>query len=365
MNLNTSNILLCLRYGIGDLIMELPLIDRLRETLPWAKLTGLGAEPAIEVLDDDGRLDEVTSIQQWGIQHLGDPTDESVQQRFTDWLLTNRFDLVLDPSHAANVVRRIIYQHAACIRDCDPACLEAGLAQGRDGLSAVKWGVLHGWDLEVPESSYPAVRLQPEELAWARQFLGAADTPARHSGPAPAVAPGHTIRPVAVSPGASQALKRWPVENFARLCRYLVEELRTRVLLFGGSGEAKLLRDLAQQTRDLPHLEIVCNLPLRRVAALLAQCTLYVGNDSGLMHLAAAVGTPVVILFGPTVPDLYLPQWVRSRAVVSDTPCVYRPRRAFGHPRCTLAETCLIGTPCMQTIDPDQVCAAVREEYRG
>jgi hypothetical protein len=44
---------------------------------------------------------------------------------------------------------------------------------------------------------------------------------------------------------------------------------------------------------------------------------------------------------------------------------VYRPRRAFGHPRCTLAETCLIGTPCRQTIDPDQVCAVVREEYRG
>lgn len=361
MDLNPANILLCLRYGIGDLIMELPLIDRLRETLPRAKLIGLGAEPAIEILDDDGRLDEVMSIQHWGIQHLGDPTDESIRQRFTDWLSARRFDLVLDPSHAAHVVRQIIYQHAPCIRDCDPACLEAGLAQGMDGLSAVKWGVRHGWGLDVPESSYPAVRLQVEELAWARRFLGAGAMGSRH----PAKAGGSSTRPVAVSPGASQVLKRWPAEHFARLCRYLVEELRTRVLLFGSSGEAKLLHDLAQRTRDLPGLEIVRNLPLRRVAALLAQCALYVGNDSGLMHLAAAVGTPVVILFGPTVPDLYLPQGVRSRAVVSGTPCVYRSRRAFGHPRCTLAETCLTGTPCMQTIDPEQVCAAVREEYRG
>jgi ADP-heptose:LPS heptosyltransferase len=360
MDLNASNILLCLRYGIGDLVMELPLIDRLREALPRAQLTGLGAEPAIEILDDDGRLDTVASIQQWGIQHLGDPTDESVRQRFTDWLVSSRFDLVLDPSHAASVVRQIIYQHAAYIRDCDPACLEAGLAQGMDGLSAVKWGAHHGWGLDVPASSYPAVRLQSEELAWARRFLGAADPETRRTG----AAGGPPRRPVAVSPGASQALKRWPTEHFARLCRYLVEELGTRVLLFGGSGEAKLLHDLAQQTRDLPHLEILRNLPLRRVAALLAQCALYVGNDSGLMHLAAAVGTPVVILFGPTVPDLYLPQWVRSRAVVSGTPCAYRPRRAFGHPRCTLAETCLIGTPCMQTIDPEQVCAIVKEEYR-
>ena len=60
-------------------------------------------------------------------------------------------------------------------------------------------------------------------------------------------------------------------------------------------------------------MRIVQNLHLRRVAALLSQCELYVGNDSGLMHLAAAVGTPVVILFGPTAPHLYLPGWVRSK----------------------------------------------------
>ncbi len=90
---------------------------------------------------------------------------------------------------------------------------------------------------------------------------------------------------------------------------------------------------------------------------------LYLGNDSGLMHLATAVGTSVVILFGPTVPPLYLPQWVRSQGVASEIACPYRPRRTFGHPRCVPAGSCLIGTPCIQTIDPAQVCATVKEEY--
>lgn len=348
MDLHASNILLCLRYGIGDLIMELPILDRLREILPQATLTGLGAEPAVEILEGDRRLNEVVSIQRWGIRHLGDPADEQVCRQFADWLVARRFDLILDPSHAASVVRRIIYQYDVDIRDCDPACLEVGLAQNLNGLSAVKQAAYQGWGLEVPLSSAPTVRPEREEIDRARRFFEQE---------------GLTRNVVAVSPGASDDLKRWPAEHFARLCRYLAEDLGAAVLVFCGPEEAKLLHELDTRTRGLPQVEIVQNLHLRSVAALLSQCVLYAGNDSGLMHLAAAVGTPVVTLFGPTVPHLYLPQWVRSQAVTSGSTCPYRPRRAFGHPRCVLAGSCLIGTPCIQAIDPAQVYATVKAEY--
>jgi ADP-heptose:LPS heptosyltransferase len=348
MDLNASNILLCLRYGIGDLVMELPALDRLREALPRATITGLGAEPAVEILDNDERLNKVVSIQRWGIQHLGDGADGASRRQFEEWLAAGHFEVILDPSHAANVVRQVIYQQHVSIYDSDSACIEIGLAQGMDGLSAVRHGIHQGWGLAVPASSHPAVRLHLHEIEWAGRFLQEKDL---------------TRQVVALAPGASHELKRWPVEHFARLCRILVEELGADALVFCGSGEAKLAREFEEQTRDLDHREIVHNLHLRRVAALLSQCVLYVGNDSGLMHLAAAVGTPVVVLFGPTVPHLYLPTWVRSRAVASAVACPYRPRRAFGHPRCVLAGSCLIGTPCIHTIDPAQVCAAVQEEY--
>ncbi len=348
MELQASNILLCLRYGIGDLVMELPLLDRLREVLPHAIITGLGADPAVEILEGDDRLNEVTSIQHWGIRHLGDPADEQVCQRFADWLVGSQFDLILDPSHAAHIVKEVIHRQDVRILDCDPACLEVGLAQGWDGLAAVKQAACQAWGLDVPLSSAPAVRLHPEEIDRGRRFLEQK---------------GLTRSVVALSPGASDDLKRWPTVHLARLCRYMVEDLGADALVFCGPGEARLLCELGEQTRDLAHVEIVQNLHLRQVAALLAQCRLYLGNDSGLMHLAAAVGTPVVILFGPTTPHLYLPQWVRSRAVTSGAACPYRPQRAFGHPRCILAGACLVGTPCIQTIDPAQVCATVKEEY--
>jgi ADP-heptose:LPS heptosyltransferase len=354
MDANASNVLLCLRYGIGDLITELPAIDRLREHLPHARITGLGAEPAIEILDHDPRLDAVLPIQHWGIRHLGDPANEATQRQFADWLAASRFDLVLDPSHAAEVVRQIILEQDVAIRDSDPACLEAGLAQGMDGLSAVRHAIRQGWGLEIPASHDPKIFPTPEELEWARQFLDSS----RLASPARA-----GDRLIAISPGASHALKRWPTDRFAGLCRFVVERLEAGILLFCGPGETRLLRDLIEQTTDLPDIEIVQDLHLRHVAALLSRCSLYVGNDSGLMHLAAAAQTPVVALFGPTFAHLYLPRWIPSRAVVSSAACPYRRRRAFGHSRCVLAGRCLTGAPCIDAIELREVCEGVKETW--
>jgi ADP-heptose:LPS heptosyltransferase len=357
-----SNILVCLRYGIGDLIMELPALDCLREYLPHARITGLGAEPAIEVLDRDRRLDEVVPIQRWGIRHLGDTADEPIQGQFADWLTGRRFDRVLDPSHAAVAIRQIIHQQTVRIHDSDAAHLEAGLAQGLDGLSAVMQGIRQGWGLEIPTSCYPTIPLHPEEIAWARQFLKSSQLASAVTDTPGTTLPDNGL--IAISPGASNDLKRWPADRFAQLCRFATEELGVGIVLFCGPGEARVLHDLMDRIQDLPGIEIVQNLHLRRVAALLSHCSLYVGNDSGLMHLAAAVQIPVVALFGPTLPHLYLPRWIRSRAVVSPVACPHRPRRAFGHPRCVLAEKCLIGDPCIQAIEPPEVLDVVKEAWR-
>jgi ADP-heptose:LPS heptosyltransferase len=347
MDRRPSHVLVCLRYGIGDLVMELPAIDALRQSMPEAILTALGAEPAIEILAGDGRFDEIVSIQRWGIRHLGDATDAAVRQRFADWLASHQFDLIFDPSHAANDLRPIMNRQQATIKDAYTAYLNEGLAQGLNGLAAVKYGACLGWGLTVPTSSYPAVRLSEGEIDWARRFLeerGMRDS-------------------LGMSPGASGDLKRWPVEHFTRLCRRVRGELNASVLLFGGPAETDVLRVLVDQTKDLNDITAVEGLHLRRVAALLSQCRVYVGNDSGLMHLAAAVGTPVVVLFGPTVPQTYLPTWVCSYAVTSPIACAYRPQQAFGHPPCVQEGTCFPGTPCIQAIDPADAYTAVRQEY--
>jgi ADP-heptose:LPS heptosyltransferase len=197
-----SHVLVCLRCGIGDLIMELPALDALRQSMPEATFTGLGAEPAVEIFDGDGRFDEVVSIQRWGIRHPGDATDDETLRHFSRWLASRRFDLIFDPSHAADVLRRIMLEAGIETRDSCPAYLDEGLALGLDGLSAVKYGAKLGWGVSVPASSYPAVLLREDEIGWARRFLEEREM----------------TDCVGMSPGASGNLKRWPADRFAHLC---------------------------------------------------------------------------------------------------------------------------------------------------
>jgi ADP-heptose:LPS heptosyltransferase len=118
------------------------------------------------------------------------------------------------------------------------------------------------------------------------------------------------VRTLALGPGANWICKTWPAARFAELAARLVGEagpLRgARVLLVGGSAERREGRVIVEA---LPGEQIVdgFGLDIPTTAALLSRCALFVGNDSAMMHLAAATGIRTVGLFGPTRDDLYGP----------------------------------------------------------
>jgi ADP-heptose:LPS heptosyltransferase len=99
---------------------------------------------------------------------------------------------------------------------------------------------------------------------------------------------------------------------------------------------------------------------LRHVAALLVKCRLFVGHDTGLMHMAAAVGIPLVALFGPTSPDIYLPRHASSQALGGDDPCSRRRAVSFGPPECVMNGRCPEGMrSCIDQVRIGEVVAAV------
>jgi len=111
---------------------------------------------------------------------------------------------------------------------------------------------------------------------------------------------------VAVHPGSGGEAKLWPVENWAALCRWLSEEKKAQVLIVAGEADQKQLADL--QAKLSPHRPVVANnLKLSQLAAVLEQASLYIGHDSGISHLAAAVGVRSLVLFGPTNPCVWRP----------------------------------------------------------
>jgi ADP-heptose:LPS heptosyltransferase len=127
---------------------------------------------------------------------------------------------------------------------------------------------------------------------------------------------------IGLGPTANWAPKAWPPERFAALFNALrADALPGAVpVVFAGPGEAE--RDMAAPLlAALPDaIDLVGRLTLPEVSACLARCTLFVGNDSGLMHLAAAAGAPTLGLFGPTPAREYAPAGPRAAAVLSRSP---------------------------------------------
>ena len=98
---------------------------------------------------------------------------------------------------------------------------------------------------------------------------------------------------VAFGPGAGAMKRQWPLANFVQLGAWFQKEYGARIVVVGGPGEERLAQSLQQQLGDTV-INFVGHMTLRQTGVLLQRCNLYVGNDSGPMHLAAAASIPVI-----------------------------------------------------------------------
>ena len=156
--------------------------------------------------------------------------------------------------------------------------------------------------------------------------------------------------------GAYSLARRWPADGFAAVAATLTRDRGATIVVVGGEDEGGLA---AQVTAGLGQraLNLTGRTTLGELAALLRSSDLFVGNDGGVMHLAAAVGTPVVALFGPSNHRAWGPWAPKGRAVVlrADLPCLpcFYTGHSLGTPQGCPARTCL------QLITVDQVVSAI------
>lgn len=121
--------------------------------------------------------------------------------------------------------------------------------------------------------------------------------------------PLHDAPGVALHPGSGGAFKCWPIAHFAEVITTLWQQ-GTPVLLLAGPADTERLYKLTQLIGTAPSpklLKILVNAPLIEVTTQLQHYSVYLGNDSGITHLAAMLGLPTVVLFGPSSPTLWKP----------------------------------------------------------
>lgn len=159
---------------------------------------------------------------------------------------------------------------------------------------------------------------------------------------------------IAIFVGGKFDHKRWPLENFAALCRELVRDPKVALVLVGGPGEAELASQLAGIVAG-PLVNLAGQTKLVETAEVLRRCALYIGNDSGPAHVAAAVGTPCLTLFSAIVfPGIWEP-WGEGNISL---------RRRVACEFCLCEDHCPRGTmECIRQITVDEVLAVIRERW--
>ena len=137
----------------------------------------------------------------------------------------------------------------------------------------------------------PRIVLDAESRQYAARFFSAFEFTSRYP-------------VVAVHPGGSYEGKRWPADRYCETVTWLRNTYDARFLVVRGHDSDRLVEKI---TKDVPeeYYAVIGELPLLKVAALLARCTFFLGNDSGIMHLADAVGLPTLTIFGPSRPGVW------------------------------------------------------------
>lgn len=281
--------------ALGDVIQTLPVLSALRTRFPNAQIAWVVNRSYADLLAGHPHLNELIPFDRGRDQPWGRAARRSFGE-LCESLRERRFDLVCD---LQGLLRSGLMARAT------RAPRRVGLGDAREAARFFFTDVV-----EVPAEDLSAVDrywLLVEAFgvgSTAKQFLIAVEPAIRAW--AEELAPARSELSIAIHAGARWMTKRWPIENFIEIARRLDREFDVRFVLLGSSDETAAACKLESA---LPGrcLNLVGQTSLKQLAAILGRMDLLLTNDSGPMHLAAAVGTGVAALFTCTSP-------VRARA---------------------------------------------------
>lgn len=271
--------ILVIRGGaIGDFILTLPAIAALRQQFPQAHLEVLGYPHIVQLAEASGLVNRVQPIEARGLAGFfarDGELSEDLRDYFSEFNIIISYLYDPDEIFKTNVVR------------CSPGQFIEGA---------------HRPD-EADKTHATQVFLKPlERLA----IFGADNVPRLALGSRTA----SPDRMLALHPGSGSERKNWPEDNWLALIEQLLATTNVNLLLVGGEAEGEKLQRLAAALPPL-RCAVAKSVPLPELARRLQSCRGFVGHDSGITHLAAALGLPCVVLWAQTSEDIWRPQGER------------------------------------------------------
>ncbi|MYB92848.1 lipopolysaccharide heptosyltransferase II [Candidatus Poribacteria bacterium] len=327
---------------LGDVLLATPVFSNLSQAYPDAELHALTGAWSRVVLEKHPDINKVLEYNSPAFCRTGSPT--SLKQTFQLYraLRREKYDLMVELRNDWRIVCFSLLRVA-------PKRLDRATLQVANKLGFARFTGIHETtrNLDVLDKAGIPTPIKTtifsvtaEDKKWASNFLTA-----------------HQIgeeRPlIAIHPGSPVPLKRWMPERYAELADWLIARKRAKILFVGVADEMPIITE-TQRLMQAESINIAGKTTLTQLASILRISNVFIGNDSGPMHLAAAVGTPTIGLYGPGDPTRFGPVGAKCRTIQSQTDC----------PPCT-GTTCRFGKDgCMSKIQVADVIQTLEEaEY--
>ncbi len=334
---NPKNILVRMPNWIGDLVMATPILTDLRRAYPEARITAMCRSPICEILKGDPEIDELFCFRK--ASRFGRRNDK---RNLVEKIKKGEYDLGILLTHSFSSVwwfwlghvkyrigyesngRKLFLTHSLPF----PATIQ------QQHLVVTYKTLLAPLGIPLSDTA-PRLFIAPEETREARSLFLRLGIP-------------QDATVVGINPGATYgSAKCWLPERFREVTKQLIEDKNLYVVYFGDQACAPLVKEICE---GLPSqvINLAGHTTIRELASLISICDVLLTNDSGPMHIADAVGTPLIALFGSTS-DVVTGPYRQTGVIhkhVECSPCYQR--------------ACPIDFRCMKRIEADEVYRAVR-----
>lgn len=303
---------------IGDAIMSIPALQAIRQRWPDAEITVLARPWVAELYRGQDFVNRVLAVKASSYN----PIDT---ERAAKSLRAEQFDCAVLLQNAFSAAwlawRAKIPQRIGYARNGRSILLTEAIAVPKHGEVAAHEAYYYlalmqraGWLASIPKVEQISLRVSVEASQEAEKRLRDAGSIAGK-------------KRVAVAPGAAYgSAKCWAPERFAAVADGLVDDFGVDVVFFGSNSEIDICREITERMRHRA-VTLAGKTSIGELAALFSRCHLFVGNDSGAMHVAGAVGVPVVAVFGSTDPKGTAPMTSNQTIIqhkVACSPCFLR-----------------------------------------
>ena len=313
---------------IGDVVLSTPVIYNLRQAFPKAHIAFICRPYTRQILEGNPYLDEVIIYDKYGKER-----SFLNSWRFARKIAKKKFGLalILHPTNRMHLVTFLagIPKRVGWDRKLGfllTKRLKHTKQEGKKHESEYTLDVLTALNIKISskETYFP---IKPEAMARVEQALGGDD------------------KIILVHPSASCPSKRWPQENFSELVKILKQRSKLGIAVITSADQKKFGQKIIDENQILDLRGVF---DLAEVGALLKRCALFISNDSGPVHIAAALGVPVISIFGRKDPGLSPLRWM---PLGKDA---YFFHKDAGCQKC-LAHDCLNGFLCLKSITPQEV----------